>query len=214
MADIKIFGEGSSKGGIFKKVRIFGQGRITTDINCDQIKVYGDGSFSGNASVDQFTMFGSVSMKQSLNAQVVKVFGSLDVEESLTCDKAKIKGFANVIGDISLENLHVVGGLKVKGLLNANQLTMNLQVANSEINEIGGETITIKSRSLNPFKPKHRLDVKVVEGDKIYLEHTVAAIVRGNEVTIGPNCEIKSVEYSTSLKKISTSQIDLEKKIN
>ncbi|RXJ04317.1 hypothetical protein DS745_02720 [Anaerobacillus alkaliphilus] len=214
MADIKIIGEGRSQGGHFQKVKVVGTGRITSELHCEQVKLFGEGKFEGNTSVSRFTMFGSVSMKQSLKAKLVKVYGKLEVEETFQSEIAKIKGWTNVDGDVSVEKLDVTGGLKIKGLLNVGQLTMNLQHEPSKINEIGGEKITIKSRSLNPFRKSQRLDVHVIEGDKIYLEHTTAKIVRGNEVTIGPHCEIEHVEYKTTLKKDNKSTIGNEKKGN
>jgi hypothetical protein len=43
-----------------------------------------------------------------------------------------------------------------------------------------------------------RLETNLIEGDDIYLEYTEAAVVRGKKVTLGPGCEIGTLEYSES----------------
>lgn len=34
------------------------------------------------------------------------------------------------------------------------------------------------------------LQTSIIEGDDIYLEHTIAEVVRGNNVTIGPDVKL------------------------
>ncbi|MFL6561039.1 MAG: cytoplasmic protein, partial [Bacillus sp. (in: firmicutes)] len=65
----------------------------------------------------------------------------------------------------------------------------------------GGQTITVKAKGSlvgnllkTFFKPQ--LEVELIEGDKIELENTIAKIVRGKQVRIGPNCQIGLVEYT------------------
>ena len=67
--------------------------------------------------------------------------------------------------------------------------------------EIGGQTITVKAKGSlvgNLLKPlfKPQLETELIEGDKIEIENTIAKIVRGNQVRIGPNCQIGVVEYT------------------
>ncbi|TKH51903.1 cytoplasmic protein, partial [Bacillus cereus] len=52
-----------------------------------------------------------------------------------------------------------------------------------------------------------------VEGDDIYLEHTIAEVVRGNNVTIGPGCEISVVEYHTSFNQKGNAVVKEHKQI-
>ncbi|MNR67595.1 hypothetical protein D3C85_1916860 [compost metagenome] len=49
--------------------------------------------------------------------------------------------------------------------------------------------------------PHAAVTVAVIEGDDIYLENTRAKVVRGNQVVIGPGCEIDLVEYKVLLEK-------------
>ncbi|WP_216828547.1 hypothetical protein [Alkalihalobacterium elongatum] len=74
--------------------------------------------------------------------------------------------------------------------------------ATSRINEFGGETIKVGSKSINVYKGPHRLEANIIEGDNIFLEHTTAKVVRGKNVVIGAHCQIDLVEYSTSFKKL------------
>ena len=41
----------------------------------------------------------------------------------------------------------------------------------------------------------------IIEGDDIYLENTHAKVVRGNNITLGPGCEIAFVEYKNDFKQ-------------
>jgi hypothetical protein len=52
----------------------------------------------------------------------------------------------------------------------------------------------------------------VIEGDDIYLENTVAEIVRGNSVEIGPGCTIGLVEYANKFSKDKDSTVKKETK--
>ncbi len=57
------------------------------------------------------------------------------------------------------------------------------------------------------------LQTSIVEGDDIYLEHTIAEVVRGNNVTIGPGCEISVVEYHTSFNQKGNAVVKEHKQI-
>ncbi len=57
------------------------------------------------------------------------------------------------------------------------------------------------------------LTVDVIEGDDVYLENTMAKIVRGNNVTIGSGCKIELVEYKGSFKQDGGAEIGTNKKI-
>jgi hypothetical protein len=57
------------------------------------------------------------------------------------------------------------------------------------------------------------LTVRIIEGDDIYLENTHAKVVRGNNIEIGPGCEIKLVEYKYSFKKDEMAEVGTHKNI-
>lgn len=52
-----------------------------------------------------------------------------------------------------------------------------------------------------------KLIADVIEGDRVYLENTEAAVVRGKEVIIGPGCSIGTIEYENKYECDPHSQI-------
>jgi cytoskeletal protein CcmA (bactofilin family) len=99
------------------------------------------------------------------------------------------------------------GSFTIGGLLNAGQIDIILY-GGCRAKEIGGEKITVKKPGIAHklkrlifsyiFRVNVDLQADVIEGDEIYLEHTYAKIVRGNNVTIGPGCDIEVVEYKNN----------------
>ena len=53
----------------------------------------------------------------------------------------------------------------------------------------------------------------IIEGDEIYLEYTKAKIIRGNNVELGPGCEIELIEYKNSYKQDETAIVSTYKKM-
>ena len=47
----------------------------------------------------------------------------------------------------------------------------------------------------------------LIEGDDIYLENTHAKVARGNNITLGPGCEIGIVEYKNDFKQDKAAEV-------
>ncbi|OIJ15297.1 hypothetical protein BKP35_04785 [Anaerobacillus arseniciselenatis] len=198
MKKIKILGEGSSSGGEFEKVQVIGQGEIGGDVKAKITKITGECHIKGNALIDQYNLTGKGIIDGELECEEVKVIGDLTVTDSLKATIFNMRGFVTSNGNAEMEKMTIKGGFHIEGLMNVGELSVNLQVANSKVQEIGGENITIKSKSL--FNKTYTLEAEIIEGDNIYLEYTTANVVRGNDVEIGPGCEIKFVEYRSTFK--------------
>jgi cytoskeletal protein CcmA (bactofilin family) len=124
-------------------------------------------------------------------------------------------------GNLNAEILNIEGGFTVDGMLNADTLKINLYWP-SEVNEIGGSEIKITRNSKLSFlgiknriiaEGKNKVTCNLIEGDNIYLENTIASIVRGNNVTIGPGCKIELVEYKNDLKMDDEVKVNTHMKI-
>ena len=63
------------------------------------------------------------------------------------------------------------------------------------------------------FVQGERLTTSVIEGDDIYLEATTAKIVRGNNVTIGSDCNIELVEYRNTITVAPDSKVNEQRDI-
>ena len=64
-----------------------------------------------------------------------------------------------------------------------------------------------------PFGRNSGLSTNSIEGDDIYLEYTKAKAVRGNNIILGPGCEIELVEYKDNFKQDDTSEVETQRKI-
>jgi cytoskeletal protein CcmA (bactofilin family) len=99
----------------------------------------------------------------------------------------------------------VGGAFQVSGLLSADKLDVKMY-GPCKAREIGGSTLRVRrsraTKLLDLIKAREPFVLKAdqIEGDIVELEHTVAEVVRGNRVAIGPGCRIGRVEYQQSLK--------------
>nr|WP_319373036.1 polymer-forming cytoskeletal protein [uncultured Methanobacterium sp.] len=220
--DLKIYGSGISSGGEFNRISIMGEGIIHGYVKCSNLKVYGEGQLDGSVkSADYVSIKGETIVKGDLNAQKVKVQGEFEVSGDLLVDDAKIQGSILVGRDFNAETLNLEGGFTIQGMLNGDILRINLYWP-SKVNEIGGSDISVKKSGKLSFlgiknnimsDGKNELTADVIEGDNVYLENTNARVVRGNNITIGPGCNIELVEYKENFKTDEKSEVGVDKKI-
>ena len=232
--DLKINGNGTSTGGLFRSIKINGNGNIKGDTDTLDLKVNGLGDFYGNVKIATGKIAGKGSVLGNINAQVLNVNGLLDVSGNLTVSDFNSNGQVEIGGKVSTENLVNRGILKVegdcnsetfkseglfkiKGLLNSGTIEILLHHT-SFAKEIGGDHINVRKggsfeiksfiKSLFPaFEMNLNLNTDSIEGDEIYLEYTKAKVVRGNNVNIGPGCEIDLVEYKNSFIHASNTKV-------
>lgn len=99
---------------------------------------------------------------------------------------------------VEAEHFHSSGKLEIEGLLNAEQVEINV-CSSSEVTDIGGSRIRVLREKTGFSFSKPCLHAKSIEGDSIELECTRAEVVRGRFVRIGRDCEIGRVEYTEDL---------------
>ncbi|MCL6572866.1 MAG: cytoplasmic protein [Bacillus sp. (in: Bacteria)] len=215
--DLVINGSGASNGGQFHLVTINGSGTINNDVECIEFECNGSGTFNGNVLTERAKVSGHARFRGNFESKKLTIDGSTKIDNNLSVEKLKISGRASVGGsvkcdEIKLEGRFIVGEdceaeifkaesqFTIGGLLNADQIDIKI-FGECFVKEIGGQTITVKQKGSligNLFKPlfKTQLETELIEGDIIELENTIAKVVRGNEVKIGPNCQIGVVEYT------------------
>jgi cytoskeletal protein CcmA (bactofilin family) len=231
-------GSAMTSGGTFNKVKIRGDGTINGDLHCDQWKVFGNADVSGNVEAKSVDIFGQANMRGNLEADMVKIFGEADIRGHVMLKDLNLRGAAHIGENLVGGNIHGYGEMKIgndceadsfslKGVvtigrtLNAEKIDLYLHFEDSRIAEMGGENIRVtKSKAfsaLNFLKrfthDSAKLFAESIEGDKIYLEYTKAKVVRGNEVTIGPGCEIDLVEYQKSFQQDKKAKVIESKKV-
>ena len=238
--NLRISGAGSSGGGIYNEVRISGAGEIKGDIKCNLFKTSGASDINGNVEADIVETSGASDIRGNLKAksvrvsgssdirgdvetEMIEISGSSDIKGNLTCKEVKISGACDIDGNCEAEKFFARGGFDIGGLLNAEEIKIFVG-GKCRVREIGGTNIEIrilskddgaimkliKSIFTNSYR---RLETSIIEGDNIYLENTIARVVRGNKVEIGPNCSIESVEYMDDIKVSTDSEVKEQKKV-
>lgn len=226
--DLIINGFGSSSGGEFELASINGKGKVHGDIDCkhydcngfgtvngnikaETVKINGKSTINGNVDADSITIDGHSSMSGEVNTEKIRISGSGSIGGSLRGEHIKINGKASIGGDCEAEEFDSEGLFTIGGLLNAENIDI-LLYGDCKAKEIGGQTIRIKQRihgfmkivkSIYPI----RLVTDVIEGDDLYLEGVKAKIIRGNNVTIGKNCEIDLLEYKGAIEVDKSSKV-------
>ncbi|MCM3627877.1 hypothetical protein M3194_10925 [Paenibacillus glycanilyticus] len=221
---LTITGSSSVMGGSYNSVKIVGEGTIEGDTSCSKLKCVGTLEVNGSVAAERMSIVGTCDIKGGLQGGLLKtsgtvtvggisrlrelnLAGSMESKDHVYGEQIKLRGMLQTLGDCEAEVFTAKGIFEIGGLLNAGQLDIKLY-RDCKAHEIGGGKINIRKASLlHPlslfFKPSSsaRLTVSVMEGDHIYLENTIADIVRGNKVVIGPGCEIGLVEYKEHFEK-------------
>lgn len=216
LRSIKVSGRAVVAGGQYDEVR--GSGSIRFDGALGAQRVHASGSVSGHGSLetDLLETSGSLVVDGDLRVGDMKSSGSVDVSGDievrglgktsgalriggrLTGKNAAGSGGLRIGSEVALDQLSWSGAVHCPGLVSAD--AVDLQMAGeSQIGELAGSSITVRPGVGWRFGRPPRLLVGEVSGDDIRLENTVAQVVRGDRVTIGPRCQIERLEYREQL---------------
>lgn len=238
MQNLKISGAGSASGGKYDEVRISGAGNVNGDIECNYFKSSGASEIKGNIITKLFEVSGASEVKGNLDAEEIKSSGASTIKGDVHTKKIKVSGACEIKGNLHGEEVELTGGISIKGDCEAEKFTVKgafdigglLNAGSIEIysngrckaKEIGGEKIDIRrgiyggilsSVMKFMFSSFDYVTAEVIEGDDIYLEGTKAKVVRGNNVTIGKDCDIELVEYRVNLNVDNDAKVGERKKM-
>jgi cytoskeletal protein CcmA (bactofilin family) len=159
--------------------RSAGSAKIMGNVKADRFKGAGSTVIGGNVETDEFGCAGKCSVGKGVKADMVKFGGALQTGGSIVCDN--LQG----AGKIDAPSVH------------ADVVKLELEGASS-IREMTADSIEV--RSLARIFSQGELTSDAIRGEVIYLENTKCKLVSGDTVTIGPNCEIETVEFRSGLK--------------
>lgn len=178
-----------------------GSGILYGNVISEKVKVNGNGRFRGNLEAQNLSIDGSARIDKNLTVEKIKISGKGMIGSRVKSEEIKIQGTFTVSEDCEAEIFIAESQFTIGGLLNADYIDIKM-FGECKAKEVGGQTITVKQKGsslvgnlLKSFY-KPQLEAELIEGDKIELENTTAKIVRGNQVKIGPNCQIGLVEYT------------------
>ncbi len=209
--DLRINGIGSSTGGKYDIVQINGKGDITGDLECSELQINGLAHLEGNVRAGTIRVSGKSDFRGDISGQRMVIDGMSDISGAVKIETVENRGVLKIEKDCGSEVFSSQGGFTVGGLLNAGKIDISVY-AQCKAREIGGENIEVRIGgglsirkfigSLFPGLPLNPVLVTdTIEGDDVYLENTTAKVVRGENVKIGPGCQIGVVEYKSSYYK-------------
>ncbi|MGP0587805.1 hypothetical protein [Paenibacillus timonensis] len=217
-ADLKIVGNGTSNGGVFNKIKIVGEGDINGDVDCRTLTCTGtlevDGGLrvgtvkatgtivvSGPMGGEELNLTGNLSVRGGLQADKDRLNGEIRIDGGITGEDIGLYGSCELTGDCQAERLRLKGAIQSQGTINAERVEIAM-FGRSQTSEIVGGQIRIAPHPTWKWVALFKswgtpgMQASIIEGDVIRLENTVADIVRGGDVSIGPGCRIRLVEYT------------------
>ncbi|WP_308636168.1 hypothetical protein [Paenibacillus silvisoli] len=215
---VKITGSGSTSGGSFDSVHIMGDGQVLGSLDSETVRSMGSLNVSGSVKVGQYRQIGDAKIRGDMQGVQLNVLGQLDIQGSIRGRTVKIRGQIDVQGECEADYFDARGGFHIHGLLSANEVEIRTW-GPCRAKEIGGGRINVRKSKWGGLKqwfsatPPMGLTCEMVECENVYLEHTVADVVRGTTVTIGPGCRIGLVEYRKSLKVSKDAKVSQEVKL-
>jgi cytoskeletal protein CcmA (bactofilin family) len=237
--NLRISGVGSANGGKYNEVRISGTGSVNGDVDCNLFKTSGASDVKGNVKAKTVDVSGASDIKGGVNAEEiyisgashihgdvetkkVKISGASDIRGNLHAENVEVSGAIDIKGDCEAESFRASGGFKIGGLLNADNIEIGIG-GKCNVREMGGEKITVRMSNgvgfgiiraiKEAFNVHEYLITELIEGDEIYVENTVAKVIRGNDVIISSDCDIDLVEYKNTIKVMSGARVKEQKKI-
>ena len=217
---MKISGVGSFSGKIYTEAfKCSGSGKIDGDLDATETKISGACKITGYVKSKEFKISGATKIGGDLHSKEAKISGSckiggdVETEEFHSSGVCKIggnlnssssvtlSGILNVGSDVETETFKCSGRFEIDDRLRAKDVKIGLN-GHSKVKEIHCDAIEVRGGAQGAFFPTSlswggKLEVKKIHAHEVYLENTTADIVKGNNVRIGPNCNIDTVESKT-----------------
>lgn len=190
-----------------EKFSCSGSAKIQGNLTCGG-KVGCSGAFrcEGNVKASQMSCSGAAKIAGAAEAKDAHFSGAVTVL-ALKAGSLCCSGSTHVEKSVDADEAELSGRIEIGDLLNAETIRIQLdsKYHESRIGSIGGSDISVKAKRRR-FSSGGKLTTSTVEGDEIYLENTTADTVRGKNVTLGPGCVIRRVEYAGNFSAAPDSQ--------
>lgn len=211
---IKVFGSANVLGDLnAQSMNVFGSVEYKGKCKIDTLKLYGACEFEEYVEVKYLNIKGACEFNNDVKVDFLKVYGAVEFNKNVfRCKEVKIYGEATV-SNLEADEIYINGLVECKEQLNGEKIEITT-IHGSTIKEMVGTHILVKPQKKRMFplfknvivvsnnSLKHRenrkVEIETIEGDEIYLENVISKAVRGNNITIGPNCEIDLIEYHES----------------
>lgn len=212
--------QGNMKAG---EARISGSGKVTGAVEADSFTISGSGHLESGMRGGLLRINGSGKVDGAVSVRTVQIDGSGKIGGNCEAEEVRIEGMAQIGGNCEGDRFHAQGSFTVDGLLNADDIQIDLYHSKSRAKEIGGAHIDVRVAlvgAISQFihsifigKDAVLLQTDTMEGDNIYLEQTHAQVVRGRDITLGKGCDVGLVEYTGTLTKLDGAVVHEERKL-
>lgn len=191
---VKIAGSGVVSGNPVRarEFKSAGSGRVAGDLEADLAKAAGSCIFEGNVAAREFHTAGSAKVNGDLRGSEVHSSGSLSVGGDVEAQEIHVRGSMSVGGRTTAQEFKLSGGGSFGGPLDAQEVTIELG-GDVSAPEIHGTEVIVR-RPAGFFRGRCELRSDRIAGREVNLECTIANLVVGEEVVIGPHCRIGAVE--------------------
>ena len=217
----RISGSGKVEGSITANdFGISGSGKVTRDLKCSRGTISGSGKVEGSVYGGCFTINGSGTVEGNFKGDEFTINGSGKVGGRISSTSVKLYGAVTVGHGIEGETIDIRGALRTNSMVNGDEVIIEIG-GRTEIEEIGATKVIVSkgiqgrgtvSRFIFKLfggKDFEYLTTRTIEADEVYLENTIADVVRGGKIVIGEGCKIKKIEYGESFEvKSETSSIE------
>lgn len=182
MQDIRIDGIGKINGGEFGVIRIDGVGECAGDVTAKTIDIDGKYKSQGATKADLIDCDGMATFNGNVQVKVLRVDGMCKINS----------------GSVEAEEVDCDGSMTVSGQISADTVLADGLI---DAKEIVGDRVVIKSRisKLARLFIKHLSKADLIEATTIELEGVTARAVNGSDISIGPGCEIETLDCSGRL---------------
>lgn len=207
LSDSQINGIGKINGGTYNHVKVDGIGEVTGNLTCQAFHCNGKGKISGHVVSRVFKVQGMCKVMGKLESLEIRIDGTITADDGIVSEKVLCNGAMSLDAGCKAETFQASGKVEIFGLLHADQVKLEL-LAKCRVRNVKGSEVIIRQgdskgewmqKILSSFVGVPQLIVESIEGDYIKLEHTKAKIVHGDNIIIGPGCEIERVEYKSHL---------------
>lgn len=217
--------------GTYGRISCAGDLRMTGKVQAESIKSAGDLVASGDVLVESMSIYGNATFRANLKASSVSAFGDLesrgimDISELkvygsmkgkvLNIEKSTVNGDIGSAEELNSDSIEVNGELHIEGAMNIGTGVLNI-MGHSSVSEIFCQNLKVNGdggsykgilAGLISMGKGGRLDVRLIEGDDIYLENTTCDIVRGKNIKVGRGSRIRRVEYQESLEIFENGEV-------
>ncbi len=216
--NLTVFADATIHGGTYNKVRVFGSADVLGDLTAQSMKVFGAAEYKGKCHIDTLKLYGACEFEEyvevkylnikgacefndDVKVDLLKIYGAVEFNKTIfRCNEVKVYGQATV-SNLEADYIYINGHVDCSEQLNGEKIEIATHQG-SKIKEMVGTNITVKPNRKWFVHVKSNtskeVEIDTIEGDEIYLENVVSKAVRGNKITIGPNCKIDLVEYHES----------------